>query len=448
MYKDGIEEEMASKTKTMKVCGHRANAGSPDSWWIDTGIFVTPANQLRIDAANPGGVIKPWPSHQGFGPAGDVNNIANRDWAETLANRTGIQAGDTSCWFGSLIGKIGRDGKAFSIGQLKQFTPSMSGTLFLAFNDGVSFEDNSGSWNVAVTFEDRVQLATSGYGTDKIFADRINTSLVDTWGVILTIQEDVTDTSLAWNPTAIANLVSAFTAVEGRLQNRADRTFKQVFGGLEIRFWAGSGAGVTHTEGKLIRFGTGTRGTTATRLDNRSWGRINPIAQFNYYPSSIPYGFFNAGDKGIQNTIMHELGHVLDFRSTSMDAAGTQFGLKVVKDTTSPTVDSSLDIGTFWENPTTPLGEILADNFLNWVRNSYVGIENNVDTYNVSANAEQRRVMAYWIGNIQYTLPGTSTVVTSPGITGFTADATSVSNGAAALLRSLGLGEGDPNCTF
>lgn len=114
---------MAPKTNAVKVCGRRTNVGSPQSWWVDTGIFVNEGHQLTIDASNPGGVIRPWGGHEGFEPAGQVGHEENRDWEYALANITDIddelasETGYGSLWFGSLIGKIGRDGLAFYIGE-------------------------------------------------------------------------------------------------------------------------------------------------------------------------------------------------------------------------------------------------------------------------------------------------------------------------------------------
>ncbi len=141
---------MPTITQTVTVQGNRSNIGQPQSWWNDTGIVVNAGEALTITAKDPDDLII-WSGRSGFGPAGDVDNIPSRDWPETLANRTGIEPGDTNCWFGSLIGKIGRNGLAFSIGLSRALTPTTSGTLFLAYNDGANFQDNDGSWEVTVS---------------------------------------------------------------------------------------------------------------------------------------------------------------------------------------------------------------------------------------------------------------------------------------------------------
>jgi len=379
------KQEMTQKQKSVKICGNRSNNGALQSWWVDTGIFLNATQSFSINTSNPGGPILPWGSHPGFGPEGDTSG-ANIDWHESLAYRTSPSV--TGVRFGSLIGKIGRDGTVFPVGQKsgqpKTFTASATGTLFLAFNDGVNFQDNTGQWNVTVSFESVVQLAPTIYGTLKINADSINGSLVDTWGVILTVEEGSLS---SWTTTATDNLASAFNDIQNRLLARASRMFKQVYAGLELRLSGIPGAGQTISgNGNFVRFGTGTQGSIV-RADDRSWGRIVTASGFDYYPSTIGYGFFNAGDKGIRNTIMHELGHILAYRTTSPNdmftiANGTHFGLKPMPDTTwlptqpPRTSDTSADIGTFWENliDVSALNEIVADSFLNWVRNSYVRV--------------------------------------------------------------------------
>ncbi len=134
-------------TQTVRVDGYRSNVGQPQSWWVDTGITVNPGDEVMLDATNPGNAIKPWDPHPGFGPNGDEGNESTKMWDEALAYRSG----GTRCWFGSLIGKIGAGGIAFYIGTSATVIAGASGTLFLAFNDGVNFEDNSGYWDVVVT---------------------------------------------------------------------------------------------------------------------------------------------------------------------------------------------------------------------------------------------------------------------------------------------------------
>lgn len=132
------------------VQGYRSNTGQPQSWWNDTGIYVNHGDSIVFDASNHIGTINPG-FGSSFGPEGQVGNETNKNWNESLAYRSG----GTRCWFGSLIGKVGINGTAFCIGESANITSPASGTLYLAFNDGANFEDNSGSWQVEVTVTKR-----------------------------------------------------------------------------------------------------------------------------------------------------------------------------------------------------------------------------------------------------------------------------------------------------
>lgn len=432
---------MPAKTVTVKVCGRRPNAGAPQSWWVDTGIYITAGSQLSFDPTRYNNFIRTWNGGPNWTPAGKPDETT---WHDTLSYRES----EVELPSFSLIGKIGRGGLPFHIGgAVRSFTPNATGTLFLACNDGYSFEDNSGYWEIRVTFEELVILRPTGYGTNQIYADRIDRSLVETYGVILTVQnvQSTTASIPSWDATAIGNVTSALSAIDSRLQNRAGRSFKDVFRGLELRFFPTQGDiyGVTFNE-NLVRFGLGAR-TNANRIDNREYGRNIPTAgagsTLDYYPSVS--GFYTANSKGIQNTIIHELGHVLAKRSSRFGQTASAFGLKVVRAPSQ--TDSPSDIGTFWENynPTNDpllIEEQYADNFLNWVRNSYFGIEGVVDT-NTGGTSDQQRVSAFWAGR-------TFGTATSPGITGFANDANASSTGAVSLLYNLGVGEPYPNCSF
>jgi hypothetical protein len=189
-----------------------------------------------------------------------------------------------------------------------------------------------------------------------------------------------------------------------------------------------------------------------------------PFPSLDYYPSTIPYGLNNANDKGIRNTIIHELGHIFEYRTMNTSASlftyadGTHFQLRRMALTIGGT-DRTDDVGTFWENPSTDLVEIIADSFLNWVRDSFAGIESRVGSPASTMTQEQLRSSVYWTGgtftntnNEQVTSPGMS------GSSGFRIAVTSYVNtsGVAAFLRSLGNGnplnktggDPDPSCTF
>jgi hypothetical protein len=136
---------------TVTVNGVMPNSGQPQSWWNDTGIDVHQGDEIVIDASNHVGSINPG-FGSSFGPEGQVGNEPNKNWNASLAYRSG----GTRCWFGSLIGKVGEDGTAFCVGETATETASASGRLYLAFNDGVNFMDNNGSWaNIDVTVNKR-----------------------------------------------------------------------------------------------------------------------------------------------------------------------------------------------------------------------------------------------------------------------------------------------------
>lgn len=439
--------------KPVKVCGRRPNAGSPQSWWVDTGIYVKAGTSVTVDGASPAGGVQPW-AGTAWPPAG---NPGNTNWTDSLAYRSGLTSPTENVSF-SLIAKVGRAGVAFRIGTQLTFNAPASGTLYLAFNDGVNFEDNIGSWSVNVTYPATLSFGT-GYGTEAIYADRINTSLVDAWGVVLTVRDG--NPGLTWTPDYVDNVVAALAAVQGRL----GVPLKQVFGGLELRLTGIAGAGSTTrgaTTASFIRLGAATRGAVV-RTDNRSWGQRSPPAALDYYPSLIPYGLNNVNDKGIQNTIIHEMGHILEYRtmgsasaSSRMWDVGTGFGLLRMRQSTSTTVDATNDLGVFWEAQvsSTSMVEIVADSFLNWVRNSYVGMIGQIDAPLGPLTVNQQKAAFFWNG-------GTIGTTTSPGWAGaggFRATAANfvTTNQVPAFLTSLGNGypagkrggDPDPTCAF
>ena len=103
---------------------------------------------------------------------------------------------------------------------------------------------------------------------------------------------------------------------------------------------------------------------------------------------------------------------------------------------------------------------MIADSFLNWVRDSFVGIEGRVGVPSPSTmTREQLRSSVYWTGGPFTNNSGVQVI--SPGMTGpggFRSTVTSYVNtsGVAAFRLSLGNGDParktggdpDPNCTF
>ena len=129
---------------TITVPGYRTNTGNPDDWWVDTGIDVNKGDQVTIfcDASDPDNWCRPWGWSDPYGPNGKVGDSS---WDLSLAYVTG----GVRCDQFSLIARIGGD--VFCVGESRTKTAENSGRLYLAFNDGANFEDNSGSWSVDVT---------------------------------------------------------------------------------------------------------------------------------------------------------------------------------------------------------------------------------------------------------------------------------------------------------
>jgi hypothetical protein len=439
-------------TKPVKVCGRRRSQNSPEGWWVDSGIYVKQGASITVDGRNPGGGIQPWPGGEFWSPEGTT---MFPDWRDTLAYRSALTDPAENVTF-ALMAKIGRDGTALKIGSMLTFNAPASGTLYLGFNDGVNFEDNSGSWNISVTFESAIRLGAA-YGSELIHADRVNTALVDRWGIVLTVHDGNPD--LTWTPTFVDNVVRALSAVEPRL----GVPLSQIFGGVEMRLTDSSGAGQTHRSAdtaSFVEFGKAMRGSLE-RPDNRSWGRRSPPPALDYYPSGAAYSFATANDRGIQNTIIHELGHLLEYRTidattgrAQMADIGLAFDLRPMR--VGRTQDVPADIGTFWEAQVLvgSMGEIVADSFLNWVRDSYVGMINRIDAPPARLRRNQQRAAWYWNG-------GTVGATTSPGWGGTNGFRSTVSNfvtanSIPAFLRAAGGGNPaaktggdiDPMCTF
>ena len=149
---DMVGSQAAPLIQTVLLPGYKSNWGNPDSWWHDTGVdMATVYYRVRFDCL--GGAIMPWPGHTGFSCAGDTTHY----WSESLA---------PNCPFGSLIARVG-NGTPFCVGtNTGWFYPGRTGQLYIAFNDGVNFQDNSGSWSVEVNHvldAPRIKMPFVGY---------------------------------------------------------------------------------------------------------------------------------------------------------------------------------------------------------------------------------------------------------------------------------------------
>jgi hypothetical protein len=107
--------------------------------------------------------ILPWPGHVdgGLGCGGDTYTF----WPKSM---------DPLCPFGSLVGKVGMSGASFCVCTNTPTTMPSTGALYLGFNDGESFADNSGTWTVTTTSEASQALPASAPFVGMPFAGRFN----------------------------------------------------------------------------------------------------------------------------------------------------------------------------------------------------------------------------------------------------------------------------------
>jgi hypothetical protein len=102
--------------------------------WNDTGVQIKSGNSVSIQAAgqvniaSPGDGADKWVGPNGWGTIPSF-----------LCNgRPCLYKYAVNDSLGSLIGKIGKNGRAFSVGSNTSFTASESGNLYLGVNDGIS----------------------------------------------------------------------------------------------------------------------------------------------------------------------------------------------------------------------------------------------------------------------------------------------------------------------
>lgn len=110
-----------------------------DLVWNDTGINIKQGQKITIQASgqinvgSPGNAADRWVGPDGWG------NQPSHSW---ICGNQPCRYVNVSNSLGSLIGKIGKKGKPFEIGNYTSLTASDSGTLFLAVDD--SFSDETG----------------------------------------------------------------------------------------------------------------------------------------------------------------------------------------------------------------------------------------------------------------------------------------------------------------
>lgn len=123
----------------VRVDGLLPDLPHPHLGWVDTLLDLEAGDHLTVHCV--GGLIAPW----GIDPVFDCNGaVLSPPWSESIAPQ---------CSFGSLVGKIGVHGTPFCLGSAHARSMIEDGRLYLGFNDGVSFEDNVGSWSVHVEID-------------------------------------------------------------------------------------------------------------------------------------------------------------------------------------------------------------------------------------------------------------------------------------------------------
>jgi len=130
-------------TQTFQV---RVDARIP---WQATDILVQEGDRLRIEVPNPSlpNVYhpKPWPWGPNCDPNGNRSDgVPSSTWEDAIAPNLIVFA---------LVGRIEESGEPFLVGSSFDQPAPASGYLYLSYNDGVNFSDNSGYWDVVVTVE-------------------------------------------------------------------------------------------------------------------------------------------------------------------------------------------------------------------------------------------------------------------------------------------------------
>jgi hypothetical protein len=132
-----VASEQQALTQDVRLYGYRTNTGDKLDWWLDTGIQVDAGSTVSVGCFGAGRNL-PWGGGSQFDCTGD---LSQGPWPLSIAK---------TCRFGSLVGKIGRNGTPVCLGPSASFTAGSSGSLHLGFNDGENFEDNSGFWDIHV----------------------------------------------------------------------------------------------------------------------------------------------------------------------------------------------------------------------------------------------------------------------------------------------------------
>lgn len=135
VHSENVTPSNNSINKTVTVPG--------SAEWFDTGISVTKGQSISFSAT---GSVNTWNgnSYANSGPGGQPYNCPG-----SVPNDRCLINGKG---FGTLVGKIGGDGGAFSIGPGLSIISLNGGTIFLAANDRYgAFSDNLGAYEVTLS---------------------------------------------------------------------------------------------------------------------------------------------------------------------------------------------------------------------------------------------------------------------------------------------------------
>jgi RHS repeat-associated protein len=169
-------------------------------------------------------------------------------------------------------------------------------------------------------------------GADTVRAGKVDRDLLNEWGVILTVKCGITnEAQITWNiPSARKqNLTTAFRTVDARLRQTVGSGFKSVLGGLEIRMTGD------------FEVGNGAAARTPVQQNGflMIWGEIGRNFKLN------------VSNAATVNNIIHELGHVLNWRTGSSSAGNPTYAI------------SMQEVGNMFRlrRPTSGRGKVVSD---------------------------------------------------------------------------------------
>lgn len=258
-------------------------------------------------------------------------------------------------------------------------------------------------WNACnLTFSLGKTCSTSD-DDNQIDQSKTDMWLYPPWGAALTVSCPASLEGVSWTTTHKQHLFNAFSRINDRLLKQTGLSYVAVFGGMEFRHVSNKAPGQdlgytpnpqsSSASGFLIEWGPQTRKASQARTKTGA------------------YGFDVSGDKGIEQTIVHELGHAFDYRTgRALNTAVGDINLPAI------TAVGSLQEGFIDKGDNT---EKTADHFLNWVYNSYFDRNGNQADIDLRPNyitGQLPRVYSFWKGN---EIVPQSTNKTTVGINGW-----------------------------